>query len=176
MLELTIRPEAADDAAAIRALVTAAFGADSDTAEFVEAVRDAADVVLAEVAMLEGAIVGHAQWCAAPVVVDRHVAKGAYLTCLSVAPALQRRGVGSRLVRGGLERLGARGFEVATLLGDPAYYGRFRFSPPLAARIEAPHRSRGRGFQALELVAGVLDGETVRGDFPALIAPDDGGP
>jgi hypothetical protein len=44
-------------------------------------------------------------------------------------------------------------------------------SPELAARIEAPHRSRGRGFQAIELVAGALDGKTVRGDFPAAISP-----
>ena len=176
MLELTNRPEVAKDAAAVRALVNAAFGPDSDTPDLVQAVRKEANVCLAEVAVLNDAIVGHAQWCAAPVVVDERVVKGAYLACLSAAPGLQRRGVGSRLVRGGLERLGARGFEVATLLGDPAYYGRFGFSPELAARIEAPHRSRGRGFQAVELVAGALEGETVRGDFPAVIAPDDRGP
>jgi putative acetyltransferase len=74
-------------------------------------------------------------------------------------------------VRGGLGRLRDRGYQVATLLGDPAYYGRFGFSPELAGRIAAPHRSRGRGFQAIELVPGVLDGLVVRGDFPAVIAP-----
>lgn len=38
-LELDIRPERMEDAAAVRALVTAAFGVDDDTADFVEAVR-----------------------------------------------------------------------------------------------------------------------------------------
>jgi hypothetical protein len=38
-------------------------------------------------------------------------------------------------------------------------------------RIEAPHRSRGRGFQAIELVAGVLNGQAVTSEFPAVIAP-----
>jgi|SRR5579859_1652594 len=171
LLELDIRPERTEDAAAVRALVTAAFGADDDTADFVEAVRREAEVCLAEVALAGGVIVGHAQWCAAPLTVDGRAVKGAYLTCLSAEPSLQKRSVGSRLVPGGLKRLAEIGFEAASLLGDPAYYGRFGFSPELAARIEAPHRSRGRGFQAIELVAGALDGKTVRGDFPAVIAP-----
>jgi putative acetyltransferase len=171
MFELDIRPERAQDAAAVRALVIAAFGADSDTADYVQAVRDEAEVCLAEVAVTGGAIVGHAQWCVAPLTVDGRTVKGAYLTCLSAEPALQRRGIGSRLVRSGLGRLAETGFEVASLLGDPAYYGRFGFSPDLAARIEAPHRSRGRGFQATELVFGALDGKAVRGDFPAVISP-----
>ena len=154
----------------MRRLVTAAFGGE-DTAGFVEAVRQEAVVCLAEVAMVAGAVVGHAQWCGAPLTVDGQVVKGAYLTCLSVEPGFQKRGVGSRLVQSGLERLTAMGYQVATLLGDPAYYGRFGFSPGLARRIEAPHRARGDGFQAIELVAGALDGETVRGDFPEVTRP-----
>jgi len=171
MVDLEIRPERTQDAAAVRALVTAAFGADDDTAEFVEAVRAEAEVFLAEVAVAGGAIVGHAQWCAAPLIVDGRVVKGAYLACLSVEPSLQKHGVGSRLVRRGLGRLAEIGYEMASLLGDPAYYERFGFSPDLAMRIDAPHRARGRGFQAIELVVGALDGKTVRGDFPAVISP-----
>ncbi|MES2342234.1 MAG: N-acetyltransferase [Pseudomonadota bacterium] len=171
MVELDIRPERADDVAAVRSLVTAAFGADDDTADFVQAVRERAEICLGEVAVASGTIVGHAQWCAAPLIVDGRAVKGAYLACLSTAPAFQKRGIGSRLVRGGLERLRQTGFQGASLLGDPAYYGRFGFSSDLAARIEAPHRSRGRGFQAIELVTGALDGNVVRGDFPAVIAP-----
>jgi len=97
LLELDIRHERTEDAAAVRALVTAAFGADDDTADFVEAVRREAEVRLAEVAVAGGVIVGHAQWCAAPLTVDGRAVKGAYLTCLSAEPSLQRRGVGSRL-------------------------------------------------------------------------------
>jgi putative acetyltransferase len=171
MIELDIRAERPDDQAAIRKLVAAAFGPDDDTEDFVEAVRAQAVVCLAEVAVAGGAIVGHAQWCDAPLVVDGRRVKGAYLACLSAEPGRQRRGVGSRLVRSGLRRLLDRGYAAATLLGDPAYYARFGFSPELAARIEAPHRSQGRGFQACELVAGALAGTRVVGDFPAVIAP-----
>jgi putative acetyltransferase len=171
MLALQIRAELAEDEAAVRALVTAAFGPDDDTADFVEAVRAQATVCLAEVAIAAGEIVGHAQWCDAPLIVDGAAVRAAYLACLSAQPALQRRGVGSALVRGGLRRLAARGYAAATLLGDPAYYGRFGFSPDLAERIEAAHRVRGRGFLAIELVAGALAGRTVGADFPAVISP-----
>ena len=172
MIALDIRPERTEDASAVRALVTAAFGPDKDTADFVEAVRAQAEVCLGEVAVAEGVIVGHAQWCAAPLIVDGTPVKAAYLSCLSVQPVLQRRGVGSRLVRDGLQRLKDRGYGAATLLGDPAYYGRFGFSSALAERIAAPHRSRGQGFQAVELTPGILNGAVIHSDFPSVIAPE----
>lgn len=133
--------------------------------------RARAQVCLAEVAIAGGAIVGHAQWCDAPIVVDGKRIESAYLACLSAQPALQRQGIGSALVRGGLERLRDLGYQAVTLLGDPAYYGRFGFSSDLAGRIVAPHRSRGPGFQAVELVAGALEGVTIESDFPPVIAP-----
>jgi putative acetyltransferase len=171
LTDLTIRQEHPDDTAAIRALVDAAFG-DNDTADFVQAVRTQANVCLAEVTVIGGVVVGHAQWCDAPLVIDGRRVMGGYLACLSAEPARQRGGIGSALVRHGLEALVARGYAVATLLGSPAYYGRFGFSSQLARRIEAPHRIRGAGFQAVELVPGVLGGASVLGDFPAVITPD----
>ncbi len=171
MIEFQIRDERRADAAAIEALVTAAFGPDGDTAQFVDDVRRKAEVCLAEVAVVDDAIVGHAQWCDAPIIVDGRVVKSAYLTALSAQPEMQKRGIGSRLVRNGLRRLQEKGYAAATLLGDPDYYARFGFSPELAERIEAPHRARGRGFQAIELVAAALDGSELRSDFPDVIAP-----
>jgi putative acetyltransferase len=170
-LAADIRFERSGDRAAIRALVAAAFGPDDHTEDFVEAVRAQAVVCLAEIAINAGVIVGHAQWCDASLVIDGRRVRCAYLACLSTEPALQRRGIGSQLVRSGIERLARNGYAAASLLGDPAYYGRFGFSPELAARIEAPHRSQGRGFQAVELVAGALTGTTIVADFPAVIAP-----
>ena len=172
LLALSIRAERPDDPAAIRALVAAAFGPDDDTEDFVEAVRERAEVCLAEVAIAAGAIVGHAQWCDAPLIVDGRRVRAAYLSCLSAEPALRRRGIGSALVRSGLTQLAERCYAAATLLGDPAYYGRFGFSPELAERIDAPHRSRGRGFQAFELTAGAMAGRTVASDFPLIISPE----
>jgi predicted N-acetyltransferase YhbS len=74
LLELDIRPERTEDAATVCALVTAAFGTDDDTADFVEAVRREAEVCLAEVAVAGGVIVGHAQWCGALRLSRGHIA------------------------------------------------------------------------------------------------------
>ena len=61
MIEFEVREERQGDADPIRALVTAAFGRDGDTAGFVEAVRVKASVCLAEVAVIAGGkLVGHA--------------------------------------------------------------------------------------------------------------------
>ena len=54
---------------------------------------------------------------------------GALLAPLGVLPSYQRRGLGTSLVRAGLDRLAARGVAQVFVLGDPAYYGRFGFAP-----------------------------------------------
>jgi putative acetyltransferase len=52
-------------------------------------------------------------------------------------PPFQKQGIGSRLVRSGLDRLaGWRAVQVL-VLGDPGYYGRFGFVPGCA--IAPPH-------------------------------------
>src|ERR1019366_8507556 len=76
MIEVDISSERPEDAREIRALVAAAFGPDSDTADFVEAVRAVAEVCLAQVATRAGAIVGHAQWCLAHLFIDDRMVKG----------------------------------------------------------------------------------------------------
>ena len=52
---------------------------------------------------------------------------GALLAPLGVMPSLQRQGLGSSLVRAGLELLEKRGIKQVFVLGDPAYYQRFGF-------------------------------------------------
>src|ERR1700743_3238243 len=109
MIALDIRPERAADVGDIRTLVLAAFGPDKDTADFVETVRREVEVQLAEVALSQGAIVGHAQWCSAPLTIDGVAVRAAYLSCLSVDPALQGRGIGWRRVPGRLPRSSGSG-------------------------------------------------------------------
>jgi putative acetyltransferase len=72
---------------------------------------------------------------------------------LSVAPAHQRRGVGSALVAALVERAGARGEQLIVVLGDPAFYGRLGFGPAGALGISAPDPSWGEAFQARPLAA-----------------------
>lgn len=52
----------------------------------------------------------------------------ALLGPLGVLPRFQRLGLGTSLVRAGLDRLKDQGVEHVFVLGDPAYYGRFGFA------------------------------------------------
>lgn len=172
MLDVQVRPERPEDADALGALVTAAFADEGpNTARFVRAVRQKAQIVLAEVATADGVIVGHSQWCVAPILVDGFPIRAAYLACLSVEPTRQRQGIGSLLVLSGLAHLRREGFQAVTLLGDPTYYARFGFSPALAQKIKGPHRLKGPGFQALELEKRALNAVTLVSDYPDVITP-----
>ena len=75
--------------------------------------------------------------------------KGAVLAPLAVAPEFQKQGVGSTLVRRGLERLTADGYDLVVVLGDPNYYGRFGFTSQLARPLKTPYD--GPYLQALAL-------------------------
>ena len=53
---------------------------------------------------------------------------------VGVVSSIQRKGIGSRLVRDGLERCRHEGYDAVVVLGDPKYYSRFGFE--CASRYE----------------------------------------
>jgi putative acetyltransferase len=64
----------------------------------------------------------------------------AVLSPLSVDPQHQRQGIGSALVRHGLELMASRGVPAVFLEGDPAYYSRFGFVPGADHGFRRPSR------------------------------------
>ena len=78
------------------------------------------------------------------------------LAPMAVLPAHQRRGIGGRLVREGLEQLRAAGHGAVVVLGHPEYYPRFGFTRAsrfgLRCELDCPDEA----FMALELVPGAL--------------------
>jgi putative acetyltransferase len=85
-----------------------------------------------------------------------------------VLPRWQRQGIGSALVRHGLALCRERGISAVVVLGDPAYYGRFGFSPALARGLKTPWS--GPHLMAIELVAGSLGDGSVVAHYPAAFA------
>lgn len=126
---MVIRPETAEDAAAIRALTAAAFKglphSSGTEAAIVDALRDAGALTLSLVAEEQGRIIGHVAF--SPVTINGEAGRWFGLGPVSVEPAMQRRGIGQALIREGLERLRSAVAEGCVLLGDPAYYRRFGF-------------------------------------------------
>src|SRR5882757_8298422 len=79
-------------------------------------------------------------------------------------PDRRRRGIGSALVRGGLDLARARDWRAVIVLGHQGYYPRFGFSAALAHPLKAPFS--GDAFMALELAPGALQGEEGRVTYP----------
>jgi putative acetyltransferase len=140
-VDLTIRPERADDEAAIAAVVEAAFGQPSE-ARLVELLRASSCFIpeLSLVAEAEGRIVGHVMITTAWLDDDGLRRPVANLAPLAVEPTHQRAGVGSALMRAVIAKADARGEPLVVLQGHPGYYPRFGFvwSVPLGITIDLP--------------------------------------
>ena len=68
---------------------------------------------------------------------------------IAVAPAFQKHGVGSALIRHTIPLVKAAGYPAIVLFGDPAYYGRFGFEPGKNAGLAA---SDGNFYDVLQVL------------------------
>ena len=152
---LLIREEDPGDSDAIRKLNQMAFHGDQE-AQLVDRLRNDGAVVVSLVAVEGGNIVGHILFSDLLIETEQAVLHAVSLAPMAVAPRSQRRGIGSALVRRGLELCRERGKSIVVVLGHPAYYPRFGFSAELAKNLRGPYS--GDAWMALELVPGALDG------------------
>ena len=157
---IQVRPEGHADVDAIRTINREAFGGEAE-GELVDALRDNGDAAVSLVAERDAAVIGHILFSYLPVRAPAGEVAAVALAPMSVLPRWQRHGIGSTLVRAGLDRCAEAGLEAVVVLGHPEYYPRFGFSTQLAERLQAPFS--GPAFMALELVPGALqDGGVVR--------------
>jgi putative acetyltransferase len=77
---------------------------------------------------------------------------------MAVLPALQRQGIGTRLVQYGLEQCRHADYDGVVVLGHPAYYPRFGFVPASRDGIRCVYSVPDDVFMALALRAGTLQG------------------
>lgn len=147
---MIVRDAGPADASSIRRVVAAAFGRPNE-ADIVDQVRGAGEAVAEFVAEIDGEIAGH-------VLFNRMRCDPQMLAAglgpLAVAPAFQGQGIGSALVRRGLDACRQLGAGACVVLGAPAYYGRFGFTSA-GGTIESKY-SHLPAFQALALKDGAL--------------------
>jgi putative acetyltransferase len=154
---MQIRPEEPADALGTRSVNLTAFNTSAE-ANLVDLLREQARPNVSLVADDRGAIVGHILFT--PVTLTDHPELRIIgLAPLAVVPAGQRQGIGSALVREGLDRCRQLGFGAVVVLGHAEYYPRFGFSPAarfgLACEYDVPEDV----FMALELEPGFLSGK-----------------
>jgi putative acetyltransferase len=155
------------DHAVISDVLTGAFGR-ADEADLVVKLRADGDAMFELVAEDDGAVAGHIFF--SRLWADRTGLYGA-LAPLAVRPERQGAGLGSNLVRMGVECAREFGCHGLLVLGDPAYYGRFGFSADGARQVIAPYRGLA-AFQALALEDGAF-AEPLNVAYPNAFA---GGP
>jgi putative acetyltransferase len=160
-----IREAVPADHRAIRRVNREAFGRDDEGA-LVERLR-AGRAMLLELVAGDAEIVGHIGFSALALVPPSRAGAVAALAPMGVTPARQRTGVGSALVRAGLEACRARGVAAVIVLGHPGFYPRFGFAAATASRLRAPFA--GPTFMAIELVDGALP-EGAGATYPAAFA------
>lgn len=130
---LQIRRATPKDLDATAELYAAAFP-DEDLVPLIRQLAQdpAVDILLAESG---GQVIGHIAFTSCNITPGNHAA--ALLGPLAVAPVRQAKGIGSKLVRHGLERMGRQAVPVVFVLGAPGFYGRFGFTAD--ATVAPPH-------------------------------------
>lgn len=128
--DVLYRPERAGEAAGVRQVVVDAFG-QPKIGELVDRLRDSPDWLegLSLVAEYQERLVGHILFSRGLLDAPRRLVDVLVLGPVSVATAIQGRGIGSRLIRYGLERVARTSEPLVFLEGSPSYYRRFGFEP-----------------------------------------------
>jgi putative acetyltransferase len=151
---ISVRPERLGDEPAVRAVNEAAFDTPAE-ATLVDVLRGEPGCI-SLVAEWEGKVAGHIQF--SPAVLESETGRwpiGA-LGPMAVLPELQRRGIGSQLVRAGLTACRAAGRDAVIVLGHPDFYPRFGFVPADDYGVRSESEVPREVFMVLELRPGSL--------------------
>lgn len=148
MIDFWIRNARPEDMEAIVALNDAAFGG-PDEARIVRQLLADGDSLVSLVADTEAGICGHIEFFR--ILIDGAPA-GAGLGPMCAEPGRQRSGIGSYLIRTGLEELDMLGETIVFVLGHKDYYPKFGFETATTKPFKAPWS--GPHFMALRLAPG----------------------
>jgi putative acetyltransferase len=154
-VNIHIRRETETDRDAVWRVNREAFGQDEE-ANLVNALRDGNFARLSLVAEVNGQVVGHILFSDLPIQSASEVIAALALAPMAVLPEFQRQGIGSELVRRGIELCRAEGHRIVIVLGHPHFYPKFGFTSKLAEPLRS--QFSGDAWMAMELVPGALAG------------------
>lgn len=127
-------------------------------AQIVDDLRASARPLISLVAEVEGRVVGHILFSPVTIEPSPEGLRGLGLAPLAVLPEFQRLGVGSHLVRAGLEACRSLAVDFVVVLGHPDYYPRFGFVPARSCGLGCEYPVPDEVFLVLELRPGSLAG------------------
>lgn len=155
---MLVRNEKEKDWAAVYAVNISAFESPAE-ANLVDTLREQAHPIISLVAENSKTVVGHILF--SPVSVSGHPGlKVMGLAPMAVAAAHQNKGIGSALVRAGLQWCKELQFGAVFVLGHPEYYSRFGFSPSTRFGMSCEYQAPAEAFMGVELQPGYLRGKS----------------
>ena len=150
---MNIRFEQPGDIEKIREVNLQAFETETE-ANLVEALRSADVELISLVAEENGEVIGHILF--SPVILGDLKIMG--LAPMAVLPDRQNKGVGTKLVKAGLQDCEKAGYEAVVVLGHAGYYPRFGFVPSVNFGIKSEYDVPPEVFMVKELREGALKG------------------
>ncbi len=155
--------ENSEERSVIHSINEVAFGSQNE-ADLVDKLRTEGAVLVSLVAEIQQRIVGHILFCRMWIETTGGSVPAVALAPMAVLPEHQRRGIGGRLIRHGLNLLRERGEQIVIVVGHTNYYPRFGFSSGKALSLESSFPQD--AFMAMELSHGALEGIRGRVRYP----------
>lgn len=159
-MHVEIRQEITGDKDAVYEINSIAF-AQNNEAKLVDLLRQSNAFIpeLSLVATINNKVVGHILFTKIKIVNDyKEETESLALAPMAVRPEYQRKGIGSQLIKCGIEKAKELQYKSVIVLGHRHYYPKFGFVPADKWNIKSPYDVPSNVFMALELVTGALTG------------------
>jgi putative acetyltransferase len=154
-----VRFETPQDYPSVYEVNQSAFGRSAE-ADLVEKLRQAASPTLSLVAEQHGLVVGHIFFSLLTIQSPQGDWTALGLGPVAVLPAYQGQGIGSQLVRQGLQACREAGWGVVVVLGHPWFYPRFGFKVSRPLGITCAYQVPEEAFMVAELWQDALGGRS----------------
>lgn len=129
-----------------------------DESQLIDSLRRENAITLSLVALDNDDVVGHILFTPGCIAGEACRVEAVALGPMAVLPSHQHRGVGSILVREGLQRIRDGAHRIVFVLGHPTYYPRFGFHRANMFGIRWEHNAPTEAFMIMELSPGALKG------------------
>ncbi len=147
---MNIRKEKDSDKENIWKVNADAFETEAE-ANLVNALRDSGIPFISLVAEKDEEIVGHILFTPVELIGDDSGLKLMGLAPMAVLTKLQKKGIGSQLIKTGIKHCSTQDYDAVVVLGHPEYYPKFGFVPSIRYGIKSEYDVPDEAFMLLEL-------------------------
>jgi putative acetyltransferase len=147
---MDVRSERLDDIERVREINLEAFETETE-ANLVNALRNSGIHYISLVFVKNNEVMGHIFFSPVELAGDTSGLRIMGLGPMAVHPKFQNKGIGSSLIKAGIERCKSEGVDIIVVLGHPNYYPRFGFEPSIKYGIKSEYEVPDDVFMVLGL-------------------------